>query len=30
VWVDRATERPADVPPRIRAALAPLVAGSGA
>lgn len=30
VWVDRATERPADVPPRIRAALAPLVVGAGA
>ena len=25
VWVDRATERPAPVPPRIRAALVPLV-----
>ena len=25
VWVDRATERPAPVPPRIRAALLPLV-----
>jgi acyl-CoA thioester hydrolase len=30
VWVDRASERPADVPARIRAALAPLVAGTGA
>jgi acyl-CoA thioester hydrolase len=25
VWVDRATQRPAPIPPRIRAALAPLV-----
>jgi len=25
VWVDRATQRPAEVPPRIRAALAPLL-----
>ena len=25
VWVDRATRRPAEVPPRVRAALAPLV-----
>jgi acyl-CoA thioester hydrolase len=28
VWVDRATQRPATVPPAIRAALQPLVAGS--
>ena len=27
VWVDRATERPVPIPPRIRAALEPLVAG---
>jgi acyl-CoA thioester hydrolase len=26
VWVDRVTQRPAPIPPRIRAALAPLVA----
>jgi acyl-CoA thioester hydrolase len=26
VWVDRATQRPAPIPPRIRAALVPLVA----
>jgi acyl-CoA thioester hydrolase len=25
VWVDRATRRPVDIPPRVRAALAPLV-----
>jgi acyl-CoA thioester hydrolase len=25
VWVDRATQRPVDIPPRIRAALEPLV-----
>ena len=24
VWVDRATQRPVDIPPRIRAALGPL------
>jgi acyl-CoA thioester hydrolase len=30
VWVDRASERPADVPAHIRAALAPLVVGAGA
>ena len=30
VWVDRATERPADVPAHVRAALAPLVVESGA
>jgi acyl-CoA thioester hydrolase len=28
VWVDRATQRPATIPPAIRAALQPLVAGS--
>ncbi len=28
VWVDRATQRPAPIPPRIRAALLPLVAKS--
>lgn len=28
VWVDRATQRPVPVPPRIRAALAPLVVPS--
>ena len=27
VWVDRATERPVPIPPRIRAALEPLVVG---
>ncbi len=30
VWVDRATERPAEVPAAIRAALAPLVVGAAA
>ena len=30
VWVDRATRRPVDVPPRVRAALAPLVVGGEA
>ena len=30
VWVDRATERPAEVPANVRAALAPLVVGAGA
>ena len=29
VWVERATQRPAPIPPRIRAALQPLVAESG-
>ena len=29
VWVDRATQRPAPIPPRIRAALQPLVVESG-
>jgi len=29
VWVDRATQRPAPIPRRIRAALLPLVAGDG-
>ena len=28
VWVDRATQKPVDIPPRIRAALAPLVASA--
>ena len=30
VWVDRATQRPAPIPPRIRAALEPLVAARNA
>jgi acyl-CoA thioester hydrolase len=30
VWVDRRTQRPAPIPPRIRAALEPLVVASGA
>ena len=28
VWVDRATQKPVDIPPRIRTALAPLVASA--
>ncbi len=29
VWVDRATQRPAPIPPQIRAILQPLAAESG-